>query len=269
MRVRITFNVNNRGGLVPFHHQYLLAQVIKGLLITAGNEKFREYPFYSFSGVKGQTKVSKSGLQFNSRKVTIVISSASAEFVEHLVDLVFQQDQITVGNLSVSPEVADEELPVNLETGAKYVCISPLVLVSPKFNSDEGKRFIDPRSDEFSDLLYECTIKKMTDYGIDINKIPDAQKFQVIPDEHYIQKIRASNKKFARIYPLYDQDVKYEVRGYTFPFTLYAAQEIQDFIFTCGAGAFCSKGFGMLDVANSDPTKRTVVYREKSQLVSA
>lgn len=255
--------------MVPFHHQYLLAQVIKGLLITEGKDEFREYPFYSFSGVKGQTKVSKSGLQFNSRKVTIVISSASAEFIEHIVDLVFQQDQITVGNLSVSPEIADEELPVNLETGSKYVCISPLVLVSPKFNSDEGKKFIDPTSDEFSDLLYESTISKMSDYGIDVSKIPDAQKFQVVPDEVYINKIRNSNKKFARIYPLYDQDVKYEIRGYTFPFTLYAAQEIQDFIFTCGAGAFCSKGFGMLDLANSDPTKRTVVYREKRQLISA
>ncbi|MFT6856804.1 MAG: CRISPR-associated endoribonuclease Cas6, partial [Cyclobacteriaceae bacterium] len=33
MRVRITLKVNNRGGLVPFHHQFLVAQLLKGLII--------------------------------------------------------------------------------------------------------------------------------------------------------------------------------------------------------------------------------------------
>ena len=269
MRVRITFKVNNRGGLVPFHHQYLIAQIIKGLLISERNLKFKDYPFYSFSGVKGQTKVSKNGLQYNSRKVTIVISSASGEFIEYLTDLILQQEQIAVGGLFITPELVEEELPINLETGSKYVCISPLVLLPPSFNSDEGKRFIDPSSDEFSDILYESTIKRMASYGIDVASIPEIQKFQIVPDEGYLSKIRASNKKFARIYPIYDQDVKYEARGYTFPFTLYAAPEIQDFLFTCGFGSYCHKGFGMLDVANSDPTQRTVIYRTKSQLISA
>ena len=52
-------------------------------------------------------------------------------------------------------------------------------------------------------------------------------KFQVVPDKNYIARLTAAQKKFARIYPVFDQDVKYEVRGYTFPFTFYAAPEVQ------------------------------------------
>ena len=81
-------------------------------------------------------------------------------------------------------------------------------------------------------------------------------KFQIVPDHEYIQRLQASHKKFARIYPLYDNDVKFEVRGYTFPFTLYAAREVQQFIYENGLGYFTHKGFGMLDVANNDSIQR-------------
>lgn len=255
--------------MVPFHHQYLIAQVIKGLLITSHNQEFKDFPFYSFSGVKGQIKINKKGLQYTSRKVTIVVSSPDAFFLDHLVNLIIQQDEILIGNLNLSPEIAEEELPVTFDKGTKYVCISPLILMPGSFNDDSGKTFLDPSSDEFSDLLYEHTIKRMTSYGLDTGNIPDIQKFQLVPDDGYLERINSSGKKFSRIYPIFDQDVKYEVRGYTFPFTLYAAPEIQEFLFTCGFGTYCNKGFGLLDIANVDPTQRTVVYKTKDELISA
>ena len=91
-------------------------------------------------------------------------------------------------------------------------------------------------------------------------------KFQLVPDHSYLMKIEQSQKKFARIYPVFDQDVKYEVRGYTFPFTLYAAPEVQKFVFILGLRAFTHKGFGMLDLANIDPTKRTKEYKVENYL---
>jgi len=60
-------------------------------------------------------------------------------------------------------------------------------------------------------------------------------------------------------------NVKYEVRGYTLPFTLYAAGEVQDFVFKCGLGAFTHKGFGMLDLANNMPSQRTEPYKFKRE----
>jgi len=81
-------------------------------------------------------------------------------------------------------------------------------------------------------------------------------KFQLVADKDYINRLQASHKKFARIYPLYDSDIKYEVRGYTFPFTLYAPQPVQQFVYENGLGHFSHKGFGMLDVATHDAIKR-------------
>jgi CRISPR-associated endoribonuclease Cas6 len=43
---------------------------------------------------------------------------------------------------------------------------------------------------------------------------------------------------------------------------LYAAKEVQEFVFSGGMGSFTHKGFGMLDLANTDPSKRTIGYRK-------
>ncbi|MGB3588271.1 MAG: CRISPR-associated endoribonuclease Cas6 [Tunicatimonas sp.] len=71
------------------------------------------------------------------------------------------------------------------------------------------------------------------------------------------------------MYPLYDQDVKYEVRGYTFPFVLYAAPEVQKFITTNGLGLYTHKGFGMLDIAGADPGKKTQKYEFDTSLAQS
>lgn len=266
MRVRITFDVRNRGGLVPFHHQYLISNVFRKILNEAPSEKFSNYPYFSFSGIKGQTRLSRNGLRYNSKKVTIVISSLSEEFIRHLVALLLKQDSVSIGELNLAPEIAEEEAEVLLAGESKFICISPIVLISPD-EEHETKEFIDPSSDEFSDYLFDTTIARMSSYGIDVDSIQDIQKFQVVPDKGYLAKMKAMNKKFARIYPIYIGDVKAEVRGYTFPFTLFAAPEVQSFVFTCGLGAECYKGFGMLDIAHSNPVERTIPFMTKSELV--
>ena len=85
-------------------------------------------------------------------------------------------------------------------------------------------------------------------------------KFQVVPDKNYLNKIKEEEKKFARIFPVFDNEEKYEVRGYTFPFTLYANPKVQQFVFDLGLGLYTHKGFGMLDIANADPNQRTTPY---------
>ncbi|MEQ8238200.1 MAG: CRISPR-associated endoribonuclease Cas6 [Cyclobacteriaceae bacterium] len=268
MRVRITLKVNNRGGLVPFHHQFLVAQLLKGLIIEGKNQEFINYTFYSFSGLKGQTRVSRNGLQYTSSLVTLVVASVNIDFLKYIVDLIFSQNQIKIGELSLTPDTTDEEVMMNLDEKVKYVCISPIVPLQPTFNSEEGKRFIEPESNEFSDALFDYTVTRMESFGIKTSSIASLEKFQVIPDKSYIDRIRTTNKKFSRIYSVFDQDVQYEVRGYTFPFTLFAAPEVQDFLFTCGLGLYGNKGHGMLDVANADPLERTVSLNDRS-LISA
>lgn len=261
MRVRIIFILKNKGSFVPFHHQYLLAQLIKGIILKGGEEKYKDYTFYNFSGLKGQTKVSRNGLHFYSSRITLVLSCPDKEFIDYFLRHLFQFPQIEVGNLVMVPEGVEKEEVSEIGEAMKFICISPVVLLSPTFNDSEGKRFISPETDVFSDMLYESTMHRMEEtQSFSPSQMESFYKFQIVPDKNYLNKIRESQKKFARIYPVYDQDVKYEVRGYTFPFTLFAAKEVQNFVFTCGLGTYTYKGFGMLDIAHSDPSKRTTKY---------
>jgi CRISPR-associated endoribonuclease Cas6 len=256
LRIRIVFGLKNRGAYVPFHHQFLLAQTIKGLVMIGKNNSFFNYTQYNFSGLKGQIKISRKGLHFYSSKVTLVFSASHKDFLDYFLAVLFEQKELMIGNLQLVPESVEEEEPVTIGDSVKFLCISPIVLVPASFNDESSKRFIPPESDEFSDLLYDNTIVRMEESGkFSATQLADFYKFQLVADKDYINRIQSSHKKFARIYPLYDADVKYEVRGYTFPFTLYAPQPVQQFIYENGLGYFSHKGFGMVDVANANSMK--------------
>jgi CRISPR-associated endoribonuclease Cas6 len=261
VRVRIIFKLKNKGSFLPFHHQFILAQFIKGVMVKGGNEKYVNYPFYNFSGLKGQTKVSRSGLHYYSNLVTLVLSAQDKDFVDYVLKLIFEFDTIPLGNLEISPLSTELEVQPKLTEDNKFICISPTVPVKSTFNGVEGKRFILPESDEFSDLLYDSTMQRMEASGLySPEQFESFNKFQVVPDMDYLNKLRAKEKKFARIYSVFDMDVKYEARGYTLPFKLYAAKEVQEFVFNCGLGQYTYKGFGMLDLANIDPVGRSKEY---------
>jgi CRISPR-associated endoribonuclease Cas6 len=257
LRVRIVFSLKNRGSYVPFHHQYLIAQFIKGVLVFGSRQDYRSYALFNFSGLKGQTKVSRKGLHFYSSKVTLVFACSEPDFLEYFLHELFLLKEIMVGNLQLVPESYEQEKPVSIGEEVKFLCISPIVTLPARFNDEASKRFIIPGTDEFSDLLYDSTISRMEATGrYSAEQLASFYKFQLVPDQDYIQRLQDSHKKFARIYPLYDNDVKFEVRGYTFPFTLFAAKEVQHFLYENGLGLYTAKGFGMLDVANHNTINR-------------
>src|SRR5688572_17870019 len=219
-----------------------------------GPEKeFLDFNQFNFSGLKGQTKVSRKGLHYYSSKVTLVFACSDQKFLEYFLAELFKQKEIIVGNLHLTPESTEAEEPVKIGDEARFLCISPIVLIQASFNDERGKKFVPPDSDEFSDLLYDCTIARMEATGkYSPEQLTAFYKFQIVPDRDYINRIQTTHKKFARIYPLFDNDIKFEVRGYTFPFTLYAAKEVQQFVYDNGLGYFTHKGFGMLDIASND-----------------
>jgi CRISPR-associated endoribonuclease Cas6 len=243
---------------VPFHHQYLIAQVIKGLLLFGPEKSFLDFNQFNFSGLKGQTKVSRKGLHYFSSKVTLVFACADKNFLDYFVARLFEQKEVVVGNLHLVPESIEAEEPVTITGESRFLCISPIVLIPAGFNDESAKRFVTPETDEFSDLLYESTLARMEATGrYSSEQLTSFYKFQIVPDAEYIHRIQTSHKKFARIYPLYDNDVRFEVRGYTFPFTLYASKEVQQFVYDNGLGYFTHKGFGMLDISTNNTIQRT------------
>lgn len=226
-------------------------------MIFGPDKSYQGYTQFNFSGLKGQTKISRKGLHFYSSKVTLVFACADATFRNYLMAQLFEQKDIMIGSLHLTPDSVEDEMQVEINGESRFLCISPIVPIPASFNDERGKKFITPESDEFSDLLYDSTLSRMGETGLYTpEQLTSFYKFQIVPDPDYLQRLQASHKKFARIYPLYDNDVKFEVRGYTFPFTLYAAPEVQRFVYENGLGYFCHKGFGMLDIAGNDSVKR-------------
>lgn len=258
MRVRLIFNLNNRGGVLPFHHQGLLVDLIEGLKLEM-EPKFHDYDLYSFSGVKGQTKVTKEGLQYNSKKVTVVFSCLSEEFAVQLVRKIFDREVLELGELILEPDTVEKEKESVLGEVTKFISISP-ILVAPN-DTENVKDFIDPNDDKFSDTIYETTMARMEKSGMFSEEdFASFFKFQIVPDNEYIKKIKKKNKKFSRIYTTGSLGQGDEFRGYTVPFTLFADPKVQQFLFTCGFGDYAYHGFGMLDIANIDPLGRVVEF---------
>lgn len=261
MRIRIVFRLKNRGGFVPFHHQYLLSQLIRGVIISGTEKQYHDFSYYNFSGLKGQTKISRKGLHFFSQYVTLVFSTPDNDFMSHFLSRLFSIGHLSVGSLLLEADHVEKEEIIDFSDNAKFICISPIIAVKPDFNDEQSKQFISPESEGFSDHFYESTMERMISTGgyseEDISKF---YRFQIVPDSTYLKKLTEQKKKFARIYPVYENDVKYEIRGYTFPFVLYAEKEVLEFVFNCGLGCFTHKGFGMLDMANTDYHNRIAKY---------
>jgi CRISPR-associated endoribonuclease Cas6 len=189
------------------------------------------------------------------------LSSPKQEFLDFLLKEIFKMDEIELGELILNPESTELEEVDEMDKEMKFICISPIVAIHSGSNSNHDKRLVSPESDEFSDLLYDSTLERMEDsMRFSKEKMNSFNKFQFVPDQGYLNKLKAKDKKFARIYAVTQDDNRHEVRGYTLPFKLHAAPEVQQFIFNCGLGNYTDKGFGMLDLANVGSDKKTSPY---------
>ncbi len=246
--------------MVPFHHQYLVDELVASILKKEKNN-FEKNIDYNFSGLKGQTRISKNGLHFYSSRVTVVFSSYNDGFIQFLLDEIFKMPSLQIGELELVPESVEKEEFPPLGTATKYLCISPIVLITNDLDNETAKKFISPTEDNFSDFLYESTMSRMEKSGLySSEQITKFYKFQFVPDVDYLNKIRATDKKFARIYNLQENNKNHEIRGYTLPFTLFADTEVQDFILNFGLGIYTNKGYGMLDLVEAHKTIRVPIY---------
>ncbi|WP_157637793.1 CRISPR-associated endoribonuclease Cas6 [Flexithrix dorotheae] len=231
---------------------------------VVGEDYLAENPFINFSGLKGQTKVGREGLNYFSKRVTLIFSSGGGEFINFFLNKLFDFQHLLLGDLVLEPEYVEREyFTGKFGNSVKFLCLSPIVICNTD-NVDKNKEFIHPTKDDFSDFLYESTMLRMERIGqFTPKQISSFFKFQMVPDKHYLEKINNHDKKFARIYTTINQGMIKEVRGYTLPFALYAAPEVQNFIYNCGLGELAENGFGMLDLADNKEVKREIIF-EKS-----
>ena len=229
--------------------------------MVGGNMEYLSFNGFNFSGLKGQTKSSRKGLHYYSNRVTLIVSSRNVDFLNYLLVNMFKMKRLDVGSLVLVPERVEKEKIPDLTSYEKFICLSPILLHKPSLTDDAVTQFLHPETDEFSDRLYDLAMQHVENLALfDSSTMATFSQFQIAPDKDYLAKLEENNKKFSRVYPTYDQDIKFDVRGYTFPFYFYGATELKEVLFIDGLGALSHKGFGMIDLANEDPNDRVEPY---------
>lgn len=235
--------------------------MLKAVAMVGGDPEFLAFKDFNFSGLKGQTKSSRKGLHYYSSRVTLVLASRNVDFLNYIMLNMFKMKKLDIGDLVLEPERVELERIPDLADYDKFICLSPLILAEPSLTHDHATTYVNPETDEFSDKLYDLAMQHVENLLLfDQEAMSSFNQFQVVPDKDYLAKLIENNKKFSRVYSTYDQDIKFDVRGYTFPFFFYGAKELKEVMFTDGLGALPHKGFGMIDLANADPNDRVEPY---------
>ena len=248
MRIKISFlKVHGSNGLVPLHHQKIISAFME--------EVIRELPiqseFYNFSSLKGTSKVQNGQIRFLSSKISLVISAPETEFVEQWVKKIFDRRLVSFAKLTLVPKAYQVINDPDFKTVMKYVCISPLVPQQPFVADEVTPEPMDPRAQEISDLFFETILNRMEQAGFTEKQLNEFAEFEITPDPDYIERLLASQKKFARIYK---NNMNQTIFGYLLPFTLHAHPQVHKFIWDCGMGLFTTQGYGMIDVVGGEST---------------
>jgi CRISPR-associated endoribonuclease Cas6 len=247
MRIKLSLlklSSSNKDGIIPLHHQRILSSFLEELI--------RELPLqsqsYSFSSLKGTSKVTAGQIRFLSTKLSLVISSSEREFLEALLKKIFGQETITLGKLSLIPKAYQVISEPQFQTVVKYVCISPIIIGTAL--QGEPPAPLDPTMHDFSDAVFDSIITRMEEAGYSDSQLNDFAEFEITPDTAYMQKIQNNAKKYARVYKNNNNESYY---GYLFPVFIHAHPEVHKFIWERGLGLFTTEGYGMLDTVPESP----------------
>src|SRR6187401_3473792 len=185
MRIKISFlKVHGTNGLVPLHHQKIISSFLEDLM--------RELPVksdrYNFSSLKGTSKVQNGQIRFLSSKVSLVISSPEPEFVQKLVDMLFDRRLINFAKLTLVPKSQQVIEDPDFQTVMKYVCISPLIPQQPFVAEENLPEPLNLTTHEFSDLIYDSIIERMERTRFTEKQMNQFAEFEITPDSSYIAK---------------------------------------------------------------------------------
>ena len=242
MRVKISFLRDQMSAnTIPLHHQTLLAESLYQIIDSMGGDR----SLINFSSLKGTSKIQNGFMRFLSSKVTLVLSSRSAEQLETMVAKIFEMPYLACGKMNLMPRSHEIIPDPEFSTKMRYLCISPMILVDPHKDPEKSQITIDPTTQEFSDILYEQTLDRMERAGFSESDLNNFAEFDAQPDHEYVQKLNETGKKFARYYRAADGTT---MMGYLLPFTLHAHPTVHKFIWEAGVGALSEQGYGMVDL---------------------
>lgn len=242
MRYKISFLREQRSAnTIPLHHQKMVTDALSDLI----NAITSDHSLFNFSSLKGTSKIQTGMMKFLSSKITLVISGRNDDFVEQLVQMIFNRPYISIGKMNLMPKFKEIIPDPTFQIKMRYLCISPLILVDPNKDVEKAMSQVEPTAHEFSDLLYNAVLDRMERSGYTESQLNDFAEFELMPDMEYVTKVIETGKKFAR---QYRSSSGMNMVGYLLPFTLHAHPEVHKFIWQSGLGVLTDEGYGMIDI---------------------
>jgi CRISPR-associated endoribonuclease Cas6 len=242
MRVKISFlRDHSSANSIPLHHQKLLTDSLTPFFETFDTDK----TLWSFSSLKGTSKIMNGFMRMLSSKVTLVVSGRNKDYVDQLLKMIFERPFLSVGKMNLIPKNYDVIPDPAFQTKMRYLCISPLILFDPNKDVEKAQQQLEPTSHEFSDVLYNDVLDRMEKAGYTEEQLNNFAEFEFMPDQDYVNKINTTGKKFAR---LYKSVSGHTMMGYLLPFTLHAHLDVHKYIWEVGMGVLTDEGYGMIDI---------------------
>ena len=152
----------------------------------------------------------------------------------------FDDLQVLKG-ISTTFEKGETRMIIGASGSGKTVllkCLLGLIIQDEGEVSFDGRPYTKMSTQDKRELRKEMGMVFQSGALFDSETMATFNQFQVAPDKEYLAKLEENNKKFSRVYPTYDQDIKFDVRGYTFPFYFYCATELKEVIFLDGLGGW-------------------------------
>jgi CRISPR-associated endoribonuclease Cas6 len=245
MKYRFLLRKKAKPGLLPVFHQPILGNLIDEVKFKYfDSEEDKNYEHFTFSTLKGQSKIERNFVNFNGNRVHWIVSALNNEWMEKLAACFMQQGSVLLDQMECMFESYEIVPEPEFTNKMKYVCLSPIILFDPDTSHHDDAESIDPLKDQFSDIMFDTLMDRMEKIPGNTYPFEEFSKFQVLPDLDYLEKQIQAGKKVSRTIPLGEQKTK----AYLFPFTLYAHPKVQEYVYNSGIGAMCSKGFGAVDL---------------------
>lgn len=242
--------------ILSYNYQYQISSLLYRLLKYSSREyasilhdhglswENKDYKLFNFSQLQfDDFKTTRQGIRINGI-AKLIISSPLDEFAKHLVNGIFQQNQIRIGTALFEP-LELQVLPApKLSDSILGLCRSPLVVSTMHEVNGGLKPYYYRASDpEICNAVISNLVHKYSAFTKE--EFPeDIIRFEF--DQSYLE--RKTDREVSKLITIKEgTPQETHIKGVVAPFQLTGNPEILEFAWNAGLGERTSQGFGFWD----------------------
>ncbi len=261
MRIALQLSHRTRYLTLPVNVNHLISSLIYNIVANSSSEYAerlheegyrldkRTFKLFTFSplipGGHRRWRMNGDGtMTTDAQRLSLLLSSGKAEFVEHLIVGLLQQPFVQIGRQRFIVETVKKLETPELGDDMRFIMLSPLVC-STKRDGEHYPQYVMPGDEEFEQILLENLLGKYESlFGKPYDGKSPALCFEI--EKAYVEKRRG---KIAKLVTLKEGRIdESKVKGTLAPFRLRAPRALMEVGYSCGFGGLNAQGFGMVKV---------------------